>query len=96
MDPRPRLRDVLDLDFQLLGKAVETQSGEKVGKVADFATEIETMYIQKLYVSRSVLKSLTTGQLSVDRSNIIEITNKHIVINDLLKGAPAPAAAGVA
>lgn len=91
-----RLRDIIDLEFQLLGKPVETQSHDKVGKVADFATEIETMYIQKLYVARPVLKSLTTGQLSVDRSNIIEITNKHIIIADLLKTAPAAVTAGMA
>jgi sporulation protein YlmC with PRC-barrel domain len=87
-----RLKDLLDMNFQLLGKPVETQSKEKVGKVADYATEIETMYVQKLYVARSVLKSLTTGQLSVDRNNIIEITNRRVIINDLLKTAPAAAA----
>lgn len=91
-----RLKDILELDFQLLGKQVETQSKEKIGKVADYATEIETMYVQKIYVSRPVLKSLTTGQLSVDRSNIIEITNKRIIITDLLKTAPAAATAGMA
>lgn len=91
-----RLEDVLSLNFQLIGKPVETQSKEKVGKVADFATELESMYIQKLYVSRSVLKSLTTGQLSVDRNNIIEITNRRIIITDLLKTAPATASASIA
>lgn len=91
-----RLKDILELNFQLIGKPVETQSHDKVGKVGDFATEIETMYIQKIYVNRSVLKSLTTGQLSIDRSNIIEITNRRIIINDLLQTAPAAATAGMA
>lgn len=91
-----RLQEVLDINFQLLGKPVETQSKEKVGKVADYATEIETMFIQKLYVSRTMLKSLTTGQLSIDRTNIVEITNKRIVIHDLLKTAPATASASLA
>ncbi len=91
-----RLKDILDLNFQLIGMPVETQSREKVGKVGDYATEIETMFVQKLYVSRSVLKSLTAGQLSIDRNNIIEITNRRIIINDLLKTAPAAATAGMA
>lgn len=91
-----RLREILELNFQLAGKPVETQSKQKVGKVADYATEIETMFIQKLYVSRTMLKSLTTGQLSVDRNNIVEITNRRIVINDLLKTAPATATASLA
>ncbi len=91
-----RLKEILDLNFQLTGKPVETQSKEKVGKVGDYATDIETMYVQKLYVTQSVLKSFTGGQLSVDRNNIIEITNHHIVINDLLKTAPVAASVGLA
>ena len=91
-----RLKDVMELNFELIGKPVETHSREKVGKVNDYATEIETMYVQKIYVSRSVFKSLTTGQLSIDRSNIIEVTNRRIIINDLLKTAPAAATAGMA
>jgi sporulation protein YlmC with PRC-barrel domain len=92
-----RLKDILELNFQLIGKPVETvETKEKVGKVSDYATEIETMYIQKLYVTRSVLKSLTTGQLSIDRNHIVEITNRRIIINELLQGVPAAATAGMA
>ena len=89
-----RLKDILEIDFKLIGKPVETISKEHVGKVSDYATEMETMYIQKLYVSQNMFKSLTGGNLGVDRNQINEITDKKIIINELLKGAPA--AAGVA
>ena len=94
-DDLVRLKEVLDINFELLGKQVETISREKIGKVTDYAFESATMYIQKLYVSQSILKSLTGGNLSVDRSQVHEITPKRIIINDLLKTAPAgaPAAA---
>lgn len=88
-----RLKDVLDLRFQLLGKQVETISKEKVGKVSDYATEIETMYVQKLYVSQSLLKSFTGGSLSIDRNQINEITNRRIIINELIQNTPATAPA---
>jgi sporulation protein YlmC with PRC-barrel domain len=88
-----RLKDVMGLNFQLIGKPVETLSHEKLGKVSDYATEIETMFIQKLYVSQSILKSFTGGNLSVDRSQISEITNRRIIINDPLRGMPAGATA---
>jgi sporulation protein YlmC with PRC-barrel domain len=91
-----RLKDLLALDFQLPGMAVETQGKEKIGKVSDYATEIETMYIQKLYVARSMLKSLASGQLSVDRSQIVEITTRRVIIQDPLQGRPAAASAGIA
>jgi sporulation protein YlmC with PRC-barrel domain len=89
-----RLKEIMDIDFKLIGKPVVTTSKEHVGKVSDYATEIETMYIQKLYVSQNMFKSLTGGNLGVDRNQINEITDKKIIINELLKGTPA--AAGVA
>lgn len=88
-----RLQDILELNFQLIGKHVETVSKEKVGKVTDYATETETMFVQKLYVNQSILKSFTGGSLSIDRTQINEITPRRIIINELIKTSPAPAAA---
>lgn len=90
-----RLKDVLSLDFQLVGKQVETIGKEKVGKVSDYAVETETMYVQKIYVSQSIIKSFTGGSLSIDRSQINEITPRRIIINDLLKKATVPAPAAI-
>jgi sporulation protein YlmC with PRC-barrel domain len=81
------------MGFELLGKPVHTVSKERIGKVGDFAADSETLYIQKLYVTRSILKSLNTGQLSVDRNNIVEITSRKIVIQDILKASKASAPA---
>ena len=88
-----RLKQILQLNFELIGKPVFTESKDRVGKVSDYATETETMYIQKIYASQSVLKSLAGGSLSIDRSQINEITEKKIIISDLLKGKPATASA---
>lgn len=91
-----RLRTVLELNFQPIGKQVVTVSKEKVGKVSDFAAETETMFIQKLYVSQSLLKSFTGGSLSIDRTQINEITPKRIIISELVKNAPVTAPAAIA
>jgi len=88
-----RLKKTLELDFDIMGKPVETVSRDKVGKVSDYAFESATMYIQKIYVSQSILKSLTGGSLSVDRNQIQEITPKRIIINDLLEPARVPVGA---
>ena len=93
-DELVRLKEVMRLGFTLIGKPVETVSKQHVGKVSDYATEMETMYIQKLYVSQNMFKSFAGGNLGVERSQINEITDKKIIINELLKGTPA--AAGVA
>ena len=90
-----RLKEVLELNFELIGKHVETISKIKVGKVSDYAVETETMYVQKIYASQSILKSFTGGSLSIDRTQINEITPKRIIINELVKNSrlAAPAAA---
>ncbi|HEU4967117.1 MAG TPA: hypothetical protein VFT53_06635 [Candidatus Saccharimonadales bacterium] len=84
-----RLQNVLTMNFDLLNKPIETVSHEKIGKVNDYAVETTTMYIQKLYVGRSIWKSFTSGSLSIDRTQIAEVTNKRIVINNLLQGMPS-------
>ena len=88
-----RLKKVIDLDFELIGKHVVTVDKEKIGKVSDYAAETETMYIQKIYVSQSILKSLTGGSLSIDRNQVNEITPKRVIINELTKKGPATATA---
>lgn len=78
-----RLEEVLKLEFKLIGKSVVTNRGRKMGKVADYALDTTDMKIHKLYVSRPMYKSLTDGQLSIDRSQIIEITNYKVVVRDV-------------
>lgn len=88
-----RLKDVIELDFELIGKHVVTVAGQKVGKVNDYATETETMFIQKIYVSQPITRSLTGGSLSIDRTQVQEITPRRIIIDELLKKAPLTATA---
>lgn len=80
-----RLKEIIDIGFELIGKQVITSTKKRLGKVSDYAIETSTLYIQKLYVTQSLIKSLASGNLGVDRSQIIEITNKRIVIQDPLQ-----------
>ncbi len=90
-----RLKEILNINFDPLNKQVETLSGQKVGKVSDYAGEVESMYIQKLYVTQPIYKNLSGGSLIVDRSQINEITPRRIIINDLLETVPAQAKASI-
>jgi uncharacterized protein YrrD len=84
---------MMDIGFELVGKQVVTLSKQRLGKVTDFATEVETMYVQKIYVSQGLLKGLTRGNLGIDRSQINEITDKKNIVNDLLDSATVPSGA---
>ncbi len=80
-----RLKDVLDLEFELIGKPVVTVNKKRMGKVSDYSVEIETFYIQKVYLTQSIMRSLSGGSLGVERDQIVEITQKKITIQDPLK-----------
>lgn len=88
-----RLKEVINLNFKLIGKHVVTQSGKRLGKVSDFATETSSMFIQKLYVSQSIFKNFSGGNLGINRNQIIEITDRKIVIQDLEAKVPVGAKA---
>ncbi len=84
-----RLKKVLEINFELLGKQVVTVNKDKVGKVSDYAVEVETMFIQKIYVAQSILKNFTGGALSIDRSQVQEVTPRRIIISELLEKSPS-------
>lgn len=88
-----RLKKLIELGFDLKGMKVVTRSNHRLGKVSDYSVEVETMYIQKFYVTQGLLKGLTGGNLGIDRSQIHEITDTKIIVLDPLQGGTVRAAA---
>ncbi len=89
-----RLKEVMKLQFTLIGKPVVTVNKRRLGKVNDYAVDDVALYVQKIYVAQSLLKNLTGGSLSIDRGQIVEITDRKVVVQDPLQGVKdsAPAA----
>jgi hypothetical protein len=76
-----RYKEVLDINFQLIDKVVKTKR-HKLGKVHDYSYN-DGMFIQKLYVARSLVKVFASEDtLIVDRTQILEVTDDHILIRD--------------
>lgn len=78
-----RLQDVLELNFELTGKQVVTDTGRKVGKVSDYSVNIKSFFVQKIYVNQPMYRNFAGGQLSIDRTQIIEITSSKITVRDV-------------
>lgn len=85
-DELVRLQAVLKTSFVLIGKPVITVSKKRLGKVTDYAADQSSLYVQKLYINQGLLKSITGSNLIIDRSQIVEITNRKIVVQDPLQG----------
>jgi len=96
-DDMIRLKDTMNLRFELIGKSVVTEGKRRLGKVTEYAVDEQSNYIQKIYVSPSILKGLTNDQMLIDRSQIVEITDKKIIIANpeatVRSGVPRPAEA---
>ena len=89
-----RLKQLIGLRYEIRGKQVITISGQHLGKVSDYAVEAETMYIQKLYVTKGLLRGgFSNGSLSIDRSQIHEVTDSKVIIFDPLEKGAIRAAA---
>lgn len=86
-----RLKSILEVQYELLGKSVISDHRRHLGKVTDYAVDSESLFIQKLYVTPRLLKSITGTTLSIDRKQVIEITDKHIVVKEATKKATEPA-----
>lgn len=76
-----RHREILDIKFQLPDKLVKTKR-QKLGKVSDYTFD-ESMFIQKLYVSRSLTKIFSAEDtLIIGRDQILEVTDNYILVED--------------
>ncbi|HET7302862.1 MAG TPA: hypothetical protein VFI74_06070 [Candidatus Saccharimonadales bacterium] len=88
-----RLQKIIPLHYELVGKVVSTDTKQRLGKVDDYATDIESMFIQKIYVSQSLLRGLGSGNIGVDRSQIVEVTDRKVIVRDTHARIPANARA---
>jgi hypothetical protein len=88
-----RHKEVLDINFELMDKPVRTKR-QRIGRVSDFSYN-EGMFVQKLYVARPLRKVFSAEDtLIIDREQIIEVTDKYIMVRDTEIKATAEELAG--
>lgn len=80
-DQLVRLQEVLDFRFDLLGKPVIDTQKLKLGKVEDFSVDAESFFVIKLQVRQSLLKNFMGANALIDRNQIVEVTDKQIVVH---------------
>lgn len=75
-----RLQEVINFHFELIGKTVIDERKHKLGKVVDYAVDIKSFYIQKIHVGQSMMKNLTSSNLIINRTQIVELNDNFIVV----------------
>ena len=74
--------EIMDLNFAINGLNVKTKKGTKLGKVIDYIFDPETMTIMQFIVKRPVLKSFLDPELTINRSQISEVNDYELIVND--------------
>ena len=77
-----RMQKLININYQLIGKSVVTESKKRLGRVQDYSADLDSFYIQRIYVSPSMFKALTRDQFVISRDQILEITDKKIIVKD--------------
>lgn len=77
-----RLKKILEINFQLIGKKVVTKKGTKLGKVTDYILDPETFQIMQLVVQRPALKAIIDPELIIGLSQIAKVTDNEIVVKN--------------
>ena len=70
----------MSLDFNLVGLKVVDQRGKKLGKIVDYTIDSGSFMVYQLIVQRPVMSSFIDPQLTINRSQIVEIDDFKVTI----------------
>ena len=77
-----RFDEIIKLNFDLVGLKVIDESGKRIGKVVDYTLDSSTFMVYQLIVQRPVMSSFLDPQLTINRSQIVEIDDFKVVIKN--------------
>lgn len=77
-----RVKKIAELNFHLIGIRVETEKGQKLGRVTNFTVNSDNFAIMQIMVQRPFFKSFREPELLIGRSQIKEITDDKIVVKE--------------
>ena len=86
-----RIDKIMSLNFHLVGLKVVTEKGKKLGKVIDFIVDPSSLQTQQLVVQRPAIKSFLDPELTIHRSQIVEVDDFKVTVKDATEKATAPA-----
>lgn len=87
-----RIKKALETQIKILGSKVETESGQKIGKVENATINLKMLALEKLYVNPPLSISFLAKQLIIPSAKIVEIQKKKIIISDEFAKAKKKAA----
>ena len=83
-----RLSPLLKQDFNPLGKSVVSDLGRRLGVIENYALDLDSQHVQTILVKPPMLRALLGSNLSIDRTQIVDVTPKKVVVRDSVMVIP--------
>jgi len=77
-----RLNSIVKSSYDPMHKLVVSDAGRRLGYVEDFTVNLDSHRVQKLHVRQSIFQSWMGAALTIDRTQILDITHKQITVRD--------------
>ena len=77
-----RVDKVMELNFKLVGLKVVSEDGKNLGKVGDYTVDTESFVIYQLIVKRPAMKALLDPELTINRSQIVEVDDYKVTVKN--------------
>lgn len=77
-----RLDKIIDLDFDLINKKVESKKGSKLGKVINYNINTADFAVQQFTVQRPFMKAFLDPELLIGRSEVVKVTDDKVIVKD--------------
>lgn len=77
-----RIKTALETGSKIIGAKVETESGQKLGRVTNATIDLKFGALERLYVNVIPLISFLSKDLIISAKKIIEIQKNKIIVSD--------------
>lgn len=75
-----KIKEIYELNFELVGLKVIDDKKRNVGKVTGFTLDASSFLIQQLQVKRPLLKSFGDTEFLIHRSQVVKITDDYLLV----------------
>lgn len=80
LDDVIKLKEIYAFHFDLIGLEVVEQKGTKLGKIQTYTVDPAAYAVQQIIVRRPLLKSFTDTELTIHRSQIVEVSKDKVLV----------------
>ncbi len=77
-----KLKETIELGFELVNTKVVSKNGKRLGKVAGYTVDPAVMSVEQILIERPFFRAFVDPELMIHRSKIIEITNEKITVKE--------------